>query len=284
MSAARRIRVTEVNRGAHIDREDRVAVEEPLEIRIETPGGAVPLAVTMRTPGDDLELAAGFLFSEGVIRSAADVTSLRHCRQVPRDRRDNTVTARLSASSTVTATALARRFTVSSACGVCGLESLDALADRGVRAVSRTPVNPHLLRSLPERLQAAQRTFESTGGLHAAGLFSPAGDVVGVREDVGRHNALDKVLGWALLHDLLPLTGHVVLVSGRLSFELVQKCISAGVGVLAGVSAPSSLAIELAERFGLALAGFVRAERMVLYAGALATEVPPALSCPARAR
>jgi FdhD protein len=284
MSASRRVRVTEITPDAQRVREDRVAIEEPLEIRIETSDGPVPLAVTMRTPGDDLELTAGFLFSEGVIRSAADVATLRHCLQVARDRRDNTVTARLAPGATVAATAMARRFTVSSACGVCGVESLDALAQRGVRPVAPTPVDAALLAVLPDRLRAAQPTFERTGGLHAAGLFSPTGEVVCVREDVGRHNALDKVLGWALMQGLLPLDGHIVLVSGRTSFELVQKSVCAGVGVLAGISAPSSLAIELADRFGLGLAGFVRDQRMVLYAGVLATQVPPALSAEPTAR
>jgi FdhD protein len=275
MTASRRVRVTEVNDDAVLARDDRVAVEEPLEIRVETARGPVPLAVTMRTPGDDLELAAGFLFSEGVLRSAADVVTLRHCREVPRDRRDNTVTARLASGATLTATAMSRRFTVTSACGVCGVESLDALAARGVQPVRPTPVHADVVLALPARLRAAQPTFERTGGLHAAGLFSPAGELICVREDVGRHNAVDKVLGWALLQDLLPLTGHLVLVSGRTSFELVQKSICAGVGVLAGISAPSSLAIELAGRFGLALAGFVRDSRLVLYTGTLADPVPP---------
>ncbi|MDT7573078.1 MAG: FdhD protein [Actinomycetota bacterium] len=276
MTASRRVRVTEVGVDGPRSREDCVAIEEPLEIRIETADGPVPLAVTMRTPGDDLELAAGFLLSEGVLRRPDDVVTLRHCQQVPRDRRENTVTARLAPGATVTATAMSRRFTVTSACGICGVESLEALAARGIEAVRSTPVDAALLLSLPQRLRAAQPTFERTGGLHAAGLFSPAGEVLCVREDVGRHNALDKVLGWALMQHLLPLEGHLVLVSGRTSFELAQKAICAGVGVLAGISAPSSLAIELAERFGLALAGFVRDQRLVLYAGALSTPVPPA--------
>jgi FdhD protein len=271
VSSSARVRVTEVSHGQVTQHEDRLAVEEPLEIRVETPDGPVPLAVTMRTPGDDLDLAAGFLYGEGVVRSAADLVSLRHCRQVPPERRDNTVTARLTAGRTLAATALARRFTVTSACGVCGLESLDALAERGVAAVRPTPVDPQQLLGLPARLRAAQRTFDRTGGLHAAGLFSPEGELLCVREDVGRHNALDKVIGWAIVQGLLPLAGCTVLVSGRTSFELVQKSVAAGVGVLAGVSAPSSLAVQLAERFGLALAGFVRDDRFVLYSGELAT-------------
>ena len=275
MSGSSRIRVTEVSAGQVRHREDRLAVEEPLEIRISTAAGPMPLAVTMRTPGDDLELAAGFLLSEGVIRRSADVMTLRHCRQVPPERRANTVLAQLAAAPTVAAAALARRFTVSSACGVCGLESLDALTARGVTPVRPAPVVPTLLLALPDRLRAAQPTFERTGGLHAAGLFSPDGELLCVREDVGRHNALDKVVGWALLQDLLPVHGHTVVVSGRTSFELVQKAIVAGAAALAGVSAPSTLAVQLAREFGLALAGFVRGERFVLYAGELAEPAYP---------
>lgn len=262
--------MTEVSHGEVRRREDVLAVEEPLEIRLETLHGYIPMAVTMRTPGHDLELTAGFLFSEGVIRQTADVATLRHCRDVPAHRRDNTVTARLAAAPTGEATALARRFTVTSACGVCGVESLDALADRGVASVRHTPVEATSLFAMPARLRVAQRAFDRTGGLHAAGLFSPDGELLCVREDVGRHNALDKVIGWAMMQDLLPLHGFAALVSGRTSFELVQKSVCAGIGVLAGVSAPSSLAVQLAERFGLALAGFVRGERFVLYAGELA--------------
>ena len=251
-------------------REDHLAVEEPLEIRVESPAGAFPLAVTMRTPGADLELAAGFLHSEGLVHGRDDVVTLRHCVQVPREQRDNTVTARLAQAPTVAAAAMARRFTVSSACGVCGLESLDALAARGTRPVVPTPVRPDVLLALPDRLREAQAVFARTGGLHASGLFDAEGTLLCAREDVGRHNALDKVVGWALLEDRLPLTGTTVVVSGRTSYELVQKAVCAGVGVLAGVSAPSSLAVQLAERFGLALVGFLRGRRFVLYAGELA--------------
>jgi FdhD protein len=170
----------------------------------------------------------------------------------------------------VAAAALARRFTVSSACGVCGLESLDALAARGVRPVEPTVVDPQVLLALPDRLREAQRLFETTGGLHASGLFDAQGALLCAREDVGRHNAFDKVVGWALMEDRLPLRGATVVVSGRTSYELVQKAVAAGVGVLAGVSAPSSLAVQLAQRFGLALVGFLRGGRFVLYSGELA--------------
>jgi FdhD protein len=275
VTTSRRVRVTEVSVGEARQTEDHVAVEEPLEIRIETPEGPVPLAVTMRTPGDDLELTAGFLFGEGVLRSSTDVVSLRHCHRVARDRRDNTVTAALAPQAAVTATAMARRFTVTSACGVCGLESLDALTERGVAPVRPTAVDAETLLRLPALLSAGQRTFRRTGGLHAAGLFSPAGELLCLREDIGRHNALDKVVGWALMNDLLPLHGHTVVVSGRTSFELAQKAIAAGVGVLAGVSAPSSLAVQLAARFDLALVGFIRDQRFVLYAGNLAESPQP---------
>lgn len=263
------MRVQVVEDGAVRVREDHVAVEEPLEIRVESPGGAFPLAVTMRTPGADLELAAGFLHSEGLVSSREQIVTLRHCVQVPREQRDNTVTVRLTQAPTVAAAAMARRFTVSSACGVCGLESLDALAARGVGPVAPVQVRPDVLLELPGRLREAQRLFETTGGLHASGLFDADGALLCAREDVGRHNAFDKVVGWALLEDRLPLTGATVVVSGRTSYELVQKAVAAGVGVLAGVSAPSSLAMQLAERFGLALVGFLRGQRFVVYSGQL---------------
>ena len=264
------MRVRVVEDGAVRAREDHVAVEEPLEIRVESPDGAFPLAVTMRTPGADLELAAGFLFSEGVVHRRDEIVTLRHCMQVPRELRDNTVTVRLAQAPTIAAAAMARRFTVSSACGVCGLESLDALAARGVGPVAPARVHPELLLQLPGRLRAAQTLFETTGGLHASGLFDEGGALLCAREDVGRHNAFDKVVGWALLEDRLPLSGATVVVSGRTSYELVQKAVAAGVGVLAGVSAPSSLAVQLAERFGLALVGFLRDRRFVVYTGELA--------------
>ena len=267
---SKRVRVTVVEDGAVRSREDHLAVEEPLEVRVEHPGGDFPLAVTMRTPGADLELAAGFLLSEGVVRRREDVLTVRHCMRVAPELRDNTVTVQLAAAPTVAAAAMARRFTVSSACGVCGLDSMDALAERGVQPVVPTPVDPVRLLALPGRLREAQAVFGRTGGLHAAGLFAPDGELLCAREDVGRHNALDKVLGWALMQGLLPLSGCTVVVSGRTSYELVQKAASAGVGVLAGVSAPSSLAVGLAQRFGLTLAGFVRDSRFVLYAGELA--------------
>lgn len=265
-----RVRVRVVQDGVVRAREDQVAVEEPLEIRVETPGDDFPLAVTMRTPGADFELAAGFLHSEGLVCSREDIVTLRHCVRLPGEQRDNTVTVRLTQAPTVAAAALARRFTVSSACGVCGLESLEALAARGVRPVVPAHVQPELLLALPGRLRDAQALFETTGGLHASGLFDPAGALLCAREDVGRHNAFDKVVGWALLADRLPLSGHTVVVSGRTSYELVQKAVAAGVSVLAGVSAPSSLAVQLAERFGLALVGFLRERRFVVYSGTLA--------------
>lgn len=271
MSRSARVRTTRVTTSVTRIGEDHVAVEEPLEIRVEARNGSFPLAVTMRTPGDDLELAAGFLFSEGVVRGSDDIVSLRHCPRVPPDRRENTVTARLGDGAAVAATALSRRFTVSSACGVCGLDSLDALTQRGVSPVARTPVDPDVLLGLPGRLRDAQPTFDVTGGLHAAGLFSPEGDLLCAREDVGRHNAMDKVTGWALMRGLLPLTHHIVVVSGRTSYELALKAVASGAGVLAGVSAPSSLAVKTAERFGLSLAGFVRENRLVLYTGTLVT-------------
>lgn len=258
-------------------RADRVAVEEPLEIRIaaaEDPLSFQRVAITMRTPGADPELATGFLYAEGVIAAAADVVYVTHCLEpeITAEQRGNVVTVTLRAGLAVDLAPLERHFTVSSACGVCGKAGIDQLSARGVAPVDdgarAMRVAPTLLYALPDRLRAAQDTFDATGGLHAAGLFDGDGTLCAVREDVGRHNALDKLVGWALAGGRTPLGGHIVLVSGRASYELVQKCAVAGVSVLAAVGAPSSLAIETAEAFGMTLVGFVRGERANVYAGA----------------
>ncbi|MBM7464282.1 formate dehydrogenase accessory sulfurtransferase FdhD [Microbacterium dextranolyticum] len=247
-------------------RADTLAVEEPLELRID----GSPLVVTMRTPGHDVELAAGFLLSEGIIRDDSDFRGAIHCGGPGTGGAENTYNvldialgagARLPESP-------ARRFTVTSACGVCGRESIDEVERHSSFDLSAdaSRVDAAWMLTLPDRLRAEQAAFDKTGGLHAAGLFDTAtGDLLVVREDVGRHNAVDKVLGWALLQGHLPLTGTVLQVSGRASFELVQKCVMAGVPFLSAVSAPSSLAVDLAERTGLTLAGFVRGASMNVY-------------------
>jgi FdhD protein len=234
---------------------DLVAVEEPLEIRIGTEQiGTVPVAVTMRTPGHDEELALGFAVGEGL-----DPVEAR----VPDDLGANTVELRVRAFD---ADRLRRHFYTSSSCGICGKGALEAVAVHADRVDSDLRVSWALLGQLGERLRAAQPTFALTGGLHAAGLFAADGTLLCVREDVGRHNALDKVVGFAFGRGLLPLGDSIVCVSGRLSFELVQKVALAGCPVLVGVGAPSSLAIELAEAQGITLCGFVREERVSVYA------------------
>lgn len=247
---------------------DTLAAEEPLEIRVGPAGGPRPaLAVTMRTPGEDLDLALGFLLTEGVISGAADVAAARLCAGTTTPNTYNVVDVTLSATVPGPDAGAARRFYTTSSCGVCGKASIDALLTRSRYALGedRQPVAAATLAALPGRLRTAQRVFDRTGGLHAAGLFTPAGELVAVREDVGRHNAVDKVVGWAARHGRLPLRGHVLLVSGRASFELTQKAWMAGVPLLAAVSAPSTLAVALADRAGMTLVGFLRGATMNVY-------------------
>ncbi|MGA8295835.1 MAG: formate dehydrogenase accessory sulfurtransferase FdhD [Acidimicrobiales bacterium] len=248
---------------------DVVATEEPLEIRLIVGNETLPVAVTMRTPGADFELAAGFLFSEGVIASRSAVRRIAYCidRDIDADQRYNIVTVELAGVPEVDLSPLERHFSITSACGVCGKASIDALRLSGHTPVTSTlQVRGEVLSGLDNKLRDSQRIFESTGGLHAAAVCSASGDVIAVREDVGRHNALDKLIGWAVLNEKVPLSESVVLLSGRASFELVQKSLVAGVPVVCSVSAPSSLAIEVAETFGITLVGFLRGERFKIYA------------------
>ena len=246
--------------GAAEHRADLLAVEEPLEIRVD----GEPLTVTMRTPGDDIDLAAGFLFTEGLLGSLDEVHEIRMCDQ-------NVAAVSVKPGQTPVAARVAanRSFLTTSACGVCGKDSIEAIRVRSAFDVAADPVrvSPAVLAALPGRLIQAQRVFSRTGGLHAAGLFTADGTLLALREDVGRHNAVDKVAGWALRSGLLPLAGHILLVSGRASFELAQKAIMIGAPVLAAVSAPSSLAVSLAADGGLTLVGFLRGTTMNVYAG-----------------
>ncbi|GLW05075.1 sulfurtransferase FdhD [Microtetraspora sp. NBRC 13810] len=260
-------RILKVREAGQTHRVDALAAEEPLEIRLN----GRPLTVTMRTPGDDFDLACGFLVSEGVIGTASEVSTIRYCAGATVDGSNtyNVLDVRLAEGVPVPTGSLERNFYTTSSCGVCGKASLDA-----VRTVARWTVHedPLILRAdvvsaLPDRLRAAQRVFERTGGLHAAGLFTPGGDALCVREDVGRHNAVDKLVGWAVREDRLPLRTSVLMVSGRASFELVQKAVMAGIPAMCAVSAPSSLAVELAVEAGLTLVGFVRGASMNVYAG-----------------
>jgi FdhD protein len=262
-------RIFRVEGGTAEPRADDLATEEPLEIRLLQEGRLRTVAVTMRTPGADEELALGFLFAEGVIERREDVLRAQACVG-PGEACTNIIEVELADGLPEPELAgLERHFFATSACGVCGKAGLDALTLRVTEPVPPGPeVSPALLATLPGRLRDAQGLFATTGGIHAAALFDAAGELLAVREDVGRHNALDKLIGWALGEGLLPLHRHVVLVSGRSSYEILQKCLVAGVPVVCAVSAPSSLAVELAERFGLTLVGFLRGDRFNVYSGA----------------
>ena len=248
-------------------RPDSIAVEEPLELRVD----GKPLAVTMRTPGHDVELAHGFLHTEGVIGSVDDIRDARYCDSRDDEGRNtyNVLDLGLAPGVPAPVTGVERNFYTTSSCGVCGKASLDAVRTktRFSPADDDVQVRYDVLAGLPDALRTRQQVFDRTGGLHAAGLFTSEGDLLVVREDVGRHNAVDKVVGWALLNDHIPARGLILIVSGRTSFELAQKAVMAGIPVLGAVSAPSSLAIDLAAESGLTLAGFIRNGSMNLYSG-----------------
>lgn len=266
-----RTRMVAYEGGVPSERTDNLATEEPLEIRVVVAGRSRTVAVTMRTPGADFELAAGFLFGEGVITRRDQVIQISYCKDsdLPSEQLYNIVIVELDPTSEPDLRPLDRHFYTSSACGVCGKANLEAIALRGIEPMVGGPfVRPAIISGLPERLSDAQKIFSSTGGLHAAGVFGADGELVMSREDVGRHNALDKLIGWALLDGRVPLSDHMVMVSGRSSFELVQKCVEAGVSILCSVSAPSSLAVDVANAFGITLCGFVRDGRFNVYAGA----------------
>lgn len=254
---------------ARTRRHDEVVGEEPLELRLTASGKTQTLAVTMRTPGNDFELAAGFVYDEGVVRDRNEIAELTYCLdpQLDPDQRYNVVSIELHSSARVrNLERFERHFTMSSACGVCGRAQLESLRELGAAAIEYdVTVTAQMLYTLPERMREAQRVFASTGGLHAAALFTPDGEALAVREDVGRHNAVDKVVGWALLNARLPLRGCVLAVSGRASYEILQKAVTAGAPIVASVSAPSSLAVELAREFNVTLAGFVRGDRANVY-------------------
>ncbi len=255
--------------------EDAVAAEEPLEIQVSFERNHVrvvkPVAITMRTPGEDRELAAGFLFTEGVLREAGQI---EECAAAPADPRrgvrGDTVRVTLRAGADVDLRALDRHFYTASSCGVCGKTALEALSlsDRIALEPDQPVIDPAVVHALPAALRAHQAVFERTGGLHAAGLFDARGTLLAVHEDVGRHNAVDKLIGAQLLAGRTSLAGHILLVSGRASFELMQKSLMAGLPILAAVGAPSSLAVDLARQFGATLLGFVDGRRFNVYAGA----------------
>lgn len=256
-------------------RRDRLAVEEPMEIRLNLPGPTGErrdhsLSVTMRTPGDDFQLAAGFLFTEGVVEASDDIEEITYCLGTEKaEQAYNVVSVRLRAGIHFDPELLQRNFYTTSSCGVCGKTSLEAIETQ------RCPILPQghpvmamaTVHTLNEQLHGDQSVFQATGGLHAAGLFSAEGELISLREDVGRHNAVDKVIGEKLLADELPLNDYLLMVSGRASFEIMQKALVAGIAMVAAVGAPSSLAVDLAREFGMTLLGFVRDGRYNVYAG-----------------
>lgn len=277
-----RRRVIRIRDGAVSTRPDTLVAEEPLEIRV----GGKPLAITMRTPGDDFALAAGFLVSEGVLASADELAHIVYCAGATEggaagpdeagngggSNSYNVVDVRLADGVPVPDISLERHVYTTSSCGLCGKASLEAVRTTARWALDTSPdtpvrIAPETLSALPDRLRAAQRVFERTGGLHAAALFTADGELLDIREDVGRHNAVDKIVGRALQQGRLPLSSSVLMVSGRASFELAQKAVMAGIPVLAAVSAPSSLAVDLAVETGLTLVGFLRGASMNVYAG-----------------
>lgn len=249
-----------------VQRPDTLAVEEPLEIRVD----GCPMTVTMRTPGDDFDLVAGLLVTEGVVRQTGEIASMRFCADTETLNVVDVALAADTGSPVGLPASSARTLASTSACGICGKASIDGVRLQAPYHVASDPlvVRRDALLTMPATLRAAQRGFDRTGGLHAAGIFTAAGQLRCLREDVGRHNAVDKVLGWAYREDLLPLRGHLLVVSGRASFELTQKALMAGMPMLAAVSAPSSLAVDLAADAGLTLVGFLRAESMNIYTAA----------------
>jgi FdhD protein len=261
--AQRNIALTSVEQwedGKSTHVQDYLAVEEPLEIRV----GETPVSVTMRTPGHDLELAAGFLFTEGIISSR---DQLRGVEPVVSATAGNTVSAKLVHEENVSRE-LQRNFFAASSCGICGKATIESVRVRGIRPPNATfRIKPSLLCALPDKLRESQAVFGRTGGLHAAAAFTSSGELLALREDIGRHNAVDKVVGWALQNDLLPLSDCALMVSGRGGFEIIQKALVAGVPLLASVSAPSSLAVQMARELGMTLVGFLRGKRFVIYSG-----------------
>ncbi len=261
-------RITVVEAGIAHPRFDTVATEEPLEIRLRAGSERRTIAITMRTPGNDFELAAGFLAGEGVVAGLASMSGISYCvdADVDAEQRYNIVNVDLARAHLPELDTLERHFLTSSACGICGSASIAALADRGLVPVeTNLRVAAATVVALPERLRAAQRVFTKTGGLHAAGLFDRTGTALAVREDVGRHNAVDKLIGWSIMERVGPLADRILMVSGRTSYEIVQKAATAGIPVVCAVSAPSSLAVDLARAFGVTLIGFVRGDRFNIY-------------------
>ena len=265
-----KVRVRVIEEGRTRVRPDALATEEPMEIRLISSAAKQTVAVTMRTPGADFELAAGFLYGEGIVSSPEDIVTISYCvdSDLDAEQQYNIVNVELRGDRDYYLKPLERHFYTTSACGVCGKASLEQLELRGCPVILPGPeVAPEKIYALPDKLREAQGLFEVTGGLHAAALFDREGELVALREDVGRHNATDKLVGWALLEGRLPLSDHIVMVSGRSSFEILQKCLTAGVPIVCAISAPSSLAVDVARQFGMTLVGFLRGSRFNVYSG-----------------
>jgi FdhD protein len=281
-----KVRVRVVEDGTTRVRPDTLATEEPMELRLISGGARQTVAVTMRTPGADFELAAGFLYGEGIVSPPDDIKKISYCvdADVDAEQRYNIVNVDLRGGRDYDLRSLERHFYTTSACGVCGKASLEQLELRGCPVIPPGPmVATETIYSLPGKLREAQGLFEATGGLHAAALFDAEGNLVALKEDVGRHNATDKLVGWALLEERLPLSDHIVMVSGRSSFEIMQKCLVAGAPIVCAISAPSSLAVDVARQFNMTLVGFLRGNRFNVYAGSERIRPEPATEIPARA-
>jgi len=275
-SSVAAVRIQKISGESPIGSDDLLTVEEPLEIRLGFHDGVSrsqqSLSVTMRTPGNDFELALGFLFSEGIIRDYNDVLSVKYCTDGNRNEdHENVVRVELHDEILPDLKRLERHFYTSSSCGVCGKTSLEAVRavcpPENISTESRSVFSRDIILSLPEKLREAQLVFEYTGGLHAAALFDKSGKLILMREDIGRHNAVDKLIGAGLASGQIPFSNHILLLSGRTGFELVQKSVMAGIKAIASVGAPSSLALQLAKEFGITLIGFLRGERFNIYSG-----------------
>jgi FdhD protein len=278
-SGKTRIRLRAVDNGHATPRIDLVATEEPMEIRLRTGNRTRPVTVTMRTPGADFELAAGLLFAEGIVTQRAQLNRIEYCVECEgaAAQQYNIVTAVTAPGTPTNLFIPGRTFGMTSACGLCGRERIDEIEHRGIKSiVSTLTVSHDIITALPDQLREAQGLFDSTGGLHAAGLFDANGNLLALREDVGRHNAVDKVIGWAFLEERLPLSDTILMISGRGSFEIVQKAVVAGIPIVCAVSAPSSLAVDLARRFDQTLIGFLRGPRFNIYSFAKRIELSAA--------
>jgi FdhD protein len=276
-----RVRLQAVEDGQATPRIDLVATEEPMEIRLRSGTRTQPVTVTMRTPGADFELAAGLLFAEGIVTARSQLSRIEYCVEC-----EGSAAQQYNIVTAVTAPGMAtdffipgRTFGMTSACGLCGRERIDEIERRGILPIaSDIIVSYEVITTLPERLREAQGLFDSTGGLHAAGLFDVEGNLLALREDVGRHNAVDKAIGWAFLEERLPLNESILMISGRGSFEIVQKAVAAGIPIVCAVSAPSSLAVDLARRFDQTLIGFLRGNRFNVYSAASRVALAPKLT------